>query len=385
MTHRREQGMAEGKAIATGLVIGNNRAMIERNRNNPTNFTLPLWTLILMLWMLVTPQWTRAQPEIHAHPGQLAHTFSIVARDPGTGEIGVAVQSHWFAVGTTVAWAEAGVGAVATQSFIDPSYGPLGLALMHAGKTAPQALKGLLETDPGRAVRQVAMIDAQGNVMAYTGDKCIPEAGQIMGKNYSVQANLMLSSAVWGAMSRAFETTRGDLAGRMLSALEAAQAAGGDIRGRQAAALIVVRGKSTGRPWQDRLVDLRVDDSPHPIRELKRLLQLHRAYAHMNQGDLAVEHHDDEGALKEYGAAEALFPENLEMKFWHATALVNMKRLQEALPLFKEIFSRDTNWTILVGRLPKVGLLPDDPSIVQKILSVAPGGWNKQQSERKKD
>ena len=237
-------------------------------------------------------------------PFRPVHTFSIVARDPATGELGVAVQSHWFSVGPIVAWAEAGVGAVATQSFVDPSYGKLGLELMRAGKSAPDSLKALLAGDEGREVRQVAMIDTQGRVEAWTGKNDIHAAGHIVGKNYSVQANLMLNDKVWPAMSAAFESTRGDLAERMLAALDAAQAAGGDIRGKQSAALIVVTGKPTGQAWKDRVFDLRVDDSPDPLMELRRLVKLQRAYNHMNAGDLAVEHKDNEGALREYGAAE---------------------------------------------------------------------------------
>src|SRR5687767_12402764 len=184
-------------------------------------------------------------------------TCSIVARDPATGQMGVAVQSHWFAVGQIVPWAEAGVGAIATQSFVDPSYGKLGLDLMRAGKSAPDSLKALIAGDEGREVRQVAMIDAQGRVDAWTGKNDIQAAGHIIGKNYSVQANLMLNERVWPAMSAAFENTKGDLAERMLAALDAAQAAGGDIRGKQSAALVVVIGKPTGQAWKDRLFDLR--------------------------------------------------------------------------------------------------------------------------------
>src|ERR671911_630678 len=175
-------------------------------------------------------------------PLRPVHTYSIVARDPATGEMGVAVQSHWFSVGSNVAWAEAGVGAVATQSFIDPSYGRNGLDLMRGGKSAPDTLKELLAKDEAREVRQVAMIDAQGRVNAFTGKNDIQAAGHIVGTNFSVQANLMLNDKVWPAMARAFQNAKGDLADRMLAALDAAQAEGGDIRGKQSAAIIVVKG-----------------------------------------------------------------------------------------------------------------------------------------------
>jgi uncharacterized Ntn-hydrolase superfamily protein len=303
-------------------------------------------------------------------PLRPVHTFSIVARDPATGELGVAVQSHWFSVGPIVPWVEAGVGAIATQSFVDPSYGKNGLELMRAGKSAPDTLKELLAKDDGREVRQVAMIDAQGRVDAWTGKNDIQAAGHIVGKNFSVQANLMLNDKVWPAMARAFENTKGDLADRMLAALDAAQAAGGDIRGRQSAAIIVVTGKPTGQAWKDRIFDLRVDDSPQPLLELRRLVKLQRAYNHMNAGDLAVEKKDNEGALREYGAAEKLVPNNAEMIYWHAVALVNMGRLNDSLPLFRRVFAMDRNWITLTPRLPKAGLVPDDPKVIQKIVSV---------------
>lgn len=304
-------------------------------------------------------------------PRRPVHTYSIVARDPETGDLGVAVQSHWFSVGSVVPWAEAGIGAVATQSFIDPAYGRLGLDMMRAGKSAPEALRGLLAGDEGRDVRQVAMIDARGGVDAWTGKNNIQAAGHIVGKNFSVQANLMLNDKVWPAMAEAFEQTKGDLAQRLLAALDAAQAVGGDIRGRQSAAIIVVTGKPSGQSWKDRIFDLRVDDSPDPLKELRRLVTLQRAYNHMNAGDLAVEKKDNEGALREYGAAEKLVPDNAEMIYWHAVALVNMRRVEESLPLFKRVFAMDSNWALLTPRLPKSGLLPDDPKVIERILSVA--------------
>jgi uncharacterized Ntn-hydrolase superfamily protein len=329
--------------------------------------------LVLALLVCSKPTVSGVASDTPAKPVRPVHTFSIVARDPATGELGVAVQSHWFSVGPIVPWAEAGVGAVATQSFVDPSYGKNGLELMRAGKSAPDTLKELLEKDQGREVRQVAMIDAQGRVDAWTGKDDIQAAGHIVGSNFSVQANLMLNDKVWPAMARAFESTKGDLADRMLAALDAAQAVGGDIRGRQSAALIVVTGKPTGMAWKDRTFDLRVDDSPQPLVELRRLVRLQRAYNHMNAGDLAVEKKDNEGALREYGAAEKLVPNNAEMIYWHAVALVNMGRVEESLPLFRRVFAMDRNWITLTPRLPKSGLLPDDPKLIERIVSVGKG------------
>lgn len=301
------------------------------------------------------------------------HTFSIVARDPVSGELGVAVQSHWFSVGTMVPWLEAGVGAVATQSFVDPNYGKLGLDLMRAGKSAPDVLRALITADDAPQLRQVAMIDAQGRVAAHTGDKNIPEAGHLVGKDFSVQANLMLNNRIWPAMARAFEAANGDLADRMLAALDAAQSVGGDIRGRQSAALIVVTGKPTGKPWMDRIFDLRVDDSSEPLRELRRLVILQRAYNHMNAGDLAVEQKDNDRALIEYRAAAELVPDNAEMVYWHAVALVNMGRIEESLPLFRRVFKKDRNWVTVTLRLSKVGQLPDDEAVIRRIVDAGNG------------
>ena len=327
--------------------------------------------LLIMATLLMTTNVHAQEKQPGKLPLRPVHTYSIVARDPQTGELGVAVQSHWFSVGSIVAWAEAGVGAVATQSFVDPSYGKLGLDLMRAGRSAPDALKALLAGDEGREVRQVAMIDAQGKVAAHTGSKDIPEAGHIVGVNFSVQANLMLNDKVWPAMARAFESAKGDLAEKMMAALEAAQEAGGDIRGKQSAALIVVTGKPTGRAWADRVFDLRVDDSVEPIKELRRLVTLQRAYNYMNAGDLAVEKGDNERALAEYSAAARLAPDNAEMVYWHAVALVNMRRVDEALPLFKRVFAIDRNWVTLTPRLAKVGLLPDDQKLIERITKAA--------------
>lgn len=302
------------------------------------------------------------------YTSSLCHTYSIVAVDSITGEIGAAVQSHWFSVGSIVTWAEAGVGAVATQSFVNPAYGPEGLALLKQGKNPKEALELLLQKDEGRDFRQVAFIDAQGNSIAYTGRKCVAEAGHCYGKYFSVQANLMLKNTVWDAMAKAFQNSEGLLAERMVAALEAAEAEGGDIRGRQSAALLVVRGESSGKIWEDRLIDLRVEDHPDPVGEIKRLLKVFRAYEHMNAGDVAVEKGDEEQALKEYGAAEKLDPANLEMKYWHAVSLVNIGKFEMALPIFKEIFVADENWKILTPRLVAPGLLNISEKQLQQLM-----------------
>ncbi|MGD8869833.1 MAG: DUF1028 domain-containing protein [Gemmatimonadales bacterium] len=303
-------------------------------------------------------------------PLRPVHTFSIVARDSTTGQLGVAVQSHWFSVGSVVSWAEPGVGAVATQSFVEVSYGPLGLELMRAGKGAGQALAALLAGDPHGAVRQVAMVDARGRVAAHTGDDAIADACDRQGAGYSVQANLMLNPTVCDAMAAVYESADGDLAERLLLALEAAQREGGDIRGKQSAALLVVSGDRSQPSWGGRVFDLRIEDHPQPLEELRRLLTLARAYNYMNQGDELVTRGDIESAVEAYSIAEVLAPESHEMVFWHAATLAGVGRIEEALPLFRRAFTMWPNWRTLVPRLPAAGLLPDDQELIDRIVNL---------------
>ena len=304
-------------------------------------------------------------------PPRPVHTYSIVARDPETGQLGVAVQSHWFSVGSIVSWAEAGVGAVATQSLVDVSYGPLALEMLKAGRSPEEALRGLKEADSGAAVRQVGIVDAQGRVAAHTGERCIPEAGFRVGDGYTVQANLMERNTVWDAMAEAYEKAEGDFAERLVAALEAAQSEKGDIRGQQSASILIVAAEATGRPWEDRLVDLRVEDHPDPVGEIKRLVKVHKAYSHMNAGDLAMEHGDTEAARREYGAAEALIPDNVEMVYWHAVALANADDVAESLPLFRRVFRRDNNWAVLTPRLVPIELLNVSEADLKRIMEQA--------------
>ncbi|HEX6851152.1 MAG TPA: DUF1028 domain-containing protein [Candidatus Polarisedimenticolaceae bacterium] len=302
----------------------------------------------------------------------LVSTYSIVARDPMNGDLGVAVQSHWFSVGAIVPWAEPGVGAVATQSFVEPAYGPKGLAMMRAGVPPKEALDHLVGEDLHPEARQVAFVDAQGRVAVYTGPMCIPAAGHRTGDGYSVQANLMLGDEVPDAMAAAFEKSRGPLAERMLAALEAAQVAGGDIRGKQSAAILVVRGKPSEKPWTDRLVDLRIEDHADPLAEMRRLLTLHRAYERMNRGDEAVAAGKMDEALKEYSAAQAMVPQNDEFVFWTAVTLVANGRNDEAMPMFARAFRMNPAWMLLVPRLPDVGQLPKAEGLVESILRQGP-------------
>jgi len=306
---------------------------------------------------------------LDSNPRRPVHTYSIVARDAETGDLGVAVQSHWFSVGSVVSWAEAGVGAVATQSFVEVSYGPLGLELMRAGKTAPEALAALLAIDEHEAVRQVAMVDVHGNVAVHTGSGCIVEAGHRQGDGYSVQANMMLNDTVWDAMAQAYEASDGDLAERLLAALEAAQAEGGDIRGQQSAALLIVPGTTSGSPWRERTFDLRLDDHTAPIEELRRLVDVHRAYNHMNHGDELMADGDIEGALGAYATAADLYDGNLEVRYWQAITMVGAGRVDEAMPIFETVFAAGPHWAELTRRLPAAGLLPDDEGLLERILA----------------
>ncbi len=307
-----------------------------------------------------------------ASPGPLGpfpHTYSIVARDPATGQLGVAVQSHYFSVGPIVPWAEAGVGAVATQSLVLVDYGPKGLDLMRAGRSAKQALDSLLKQDSNPDVRQVAMVDARGGVAAHTGPKCIPDAGQRIGADYSCQANLMSNPRIWGAMAQAYEKSQGDLAERMMQALEAGEKAGGDIRGRQSAALLIVKSQSSGKPWSDKVIDLRVEDSPEPLKELRRLIRLRRAYNKEDEGDNLIAEKKSKEALAAYAEAARLAPDVVELQFWAAVTMFGEGQEAEALKLFRNVFYRERRWAELVPRLAKVGLFPDDPQKIKRVLA----------------
>jgi uncharacterized Ntn-hydrolase superfamily protein len=322
---------------------------------------------IFMLACLLLMPMAQAGEALAPVTGRPVHTYSIVARDPESGQMGVAVQSHWFSVGSLVPWAQAGVGAIATQSFVEVRYGVSGLELMASGLSASRTLSALLAADTNPAVRQVAMIDASGQTATHTGKSCIEYAGHLSGENFSVQANLMVEPGVPQAMALAFQQASGSLAERMLVALEAAQTAGGDLRGKQSAAILVVSGKASGRSWADRLVDLHVEDNPQPLIELRRLLILNTAYGHMNNGDHALESGDIEAALAEYGRAEALQPDNLEMQFWHAVSLVNAGRVDAAVAMFAIIFKDGRQWRELVPRLAQAGLLEADATVLKRI------------------
>jgi uncharacterized Ntn-hydrolase superfamily protein len=324
----------------------------------------------LLALALATPAVAAVTLEGHVNP--IAHTYSIVARDSKTGEMGVAVQSHYFSVGPVVAWAEAGVGAVATQSLVLVDYGPLGLQLMREGRTAKEALDSLLRADAHNEGRQVAMVDALGGVAAYTGKSCIPDAGDVQGSEFSCQANLMANPTVWPAMKAAFEGAKGDLAERMMQALEAAEKAGGDIRGKQSAAMVVVKGKSSGKPWNDYVINLRVEDSPKPLEELRRLITLRRAYNAEDRGDTFTAEKKPAEAAAEYAEAMRLAPDVVELQFWAALTMYTTGQTKEGLELFRKVFSREPRWVDLIPRLAKAGLFPDDPKKIDEVQRARP-------------
>ena len=299
-------------------------------------------------------------------------TYSIVARDKDSGELGVAVQSHYFQVGPVVPWAIAGVGAVATQSMVNVSFGPLGLDYMRAGYTAEQALKALLAGDSEPERRQVALVDSASNVAAHTGAKCIPAAGQRLGGGFSVQANLMENDTVWDAMFEAYSSSKEPLAERMLAALDAAEAEGGDIRGKQSAAMLVVTGKPTGRSWEDRTIDLRVEDSPEPLPELRRLLNIRRSLQAHKEADALEEAGDKRAAANKRLAAIAIAPQLVEMRFWTGLDLAEMGDLDEGCKLVAEAVKEDPRWLETINRLVVADRLPADvAAAVRARLSAA--------------
>jgi uncharacterized Ntn-hydrolase superfamily protein len=304
---------------------------------------------------------------------QLVHTYSIIAVDRDKGLIGGAVQSHYFSVGSVVLWGEPGVGMVATQSLVNPAFGPNGLTLLREGGTPAETAEALQNSDAGIVYRQFGIIDTRGRTAAFTGEKCIPYAGHVAEEGLSAQANMMLHEGVPEAMVDAFtagvqragtEVSEVDFASRLVQALQAAEKAGGDIRGRQSAHLLIIPIEKPEEPWKGRKLDLRVEDHPEPVEELVRLIQAHKAYTHHNAGDEAMERGDSETALREYKRAESLYPEQLELVFWHAVALANHNKIDEARPLFEKVFNADANWRELTHRLSGTGLISFDPENV---------------------
>lgn len=296
---------------------------------------------------------------------RLAATYSIVARDPVSGDLGIGVQSNYFSVGTDVSWAEPGVGAIATQAVVEVSYGPKGLELLSQGMSADDALAFLLERDPGRVLRQVAVLDASGRVAVHTGDVCVPARGHVCGDGYSIQGNMLASDEVWKVMVPAFEKADGDLAERLLLTLEAAEAAGGDVRGRQSAALFVVSGEKPAHSWEGRRIDLHVEDDPSPLQELRRLLTIRRAHDLFDEAREAMGRGELDDALVRVERARALLPRNVEFAFWMGVSLANAGRDAEARRHLEPAFAASEAWRELARRLAQVGLYSGDVSLIE--------------------
>jgi uncharacterized Ntn-hydrolase superfamily protein len=292
-------------------------------------------------------------------------TYSIAARDPETGAMGVAVQSHWFSVGSVVAAASAGVGAIATQANPDLSHKPRGLGMLRDGMSAAAVSRALLEGDPAAAYRQFAVVDARGGAVGFTGGSCIPAAGSVTGDGYVCQANMMRNDTVWQSMATAFEGTGGDFVGRLLAALDAAQSEGGDLRGQQSAAILVapaVGGEA------DYVVDLRVEDHPNPLAELRRLVTLQRAYVFADEGDALVALGDFDAAAGRYVEAHTIAPDNDELRFWAGLGLISAGQPQRGLDLVRASVARDESWHELLTRLDPASV----PASAEALRLLAP-------------
>jgi uncharacterized Ntn-hydrolase superfamily protein len=307
---------------------------------------------------------------------KLANTYSIVARDKRSGQLGVAVQSHYFSVGSVVPWARSGVGAVATQSLVEINYGPIGLELMASGRSAKEALDSAICGDSRKEVRQVAMVDSHGVVAAHTGERCIPYAGHLVDEEnqFTVEANLMRNNRVWPAMAEAYRKAvssgieGGGFAENLLTALEAGEDAGGDVRGKQSAAILVVEPNTYANDWMGKVVDLRVEDSLEPLVELRRLLRLHQAYRFANLGDDFLAKGDLDRAREAYEKSSVLAPEIEELSFWHAVSLVQTGRIAEAQPIFRKVFAKNKDWIKVTKSLTECGLLTADTNVLNKLF-----------------
>jgi uncharacterized Ntn-hydrolase superfamily protein len=300
-------------------------------------------------------------------------TYSIVARDPQTEELGIAVQSHWFAAGSSVPWAEAGVGAVATQAFLEMSYGPRGLDLLREGATAQETLDRLVADDPDENVRQVGIVDANGNVATHTGDRTIPAAGHASGEAFTCQANMMWQDTVWDAMAAAYAGAEGDLAHRLLAALDAAEGERGDILGRQAAGILIVGPTRLDEPWRGVRMHLHADDHPDPNGELRRLVDVHRAYEHLERSEELELEHDAAGVRRERHAALTAGPDLLEVKYWAAIGLASEGRTDEALSLMASVDEAGPGWRELLRRLVDHKLMEIPPEAAARLLEDGPG------------
>ena len=309
----------------------------------------------------------------------LVSTYSIMAIDRRTGDIGIAAQSHWFAVGTVLPWLKPGVGAIAVQSFVNLQYATYGLAMMEDGELPRDVIKSLLKKDITPEIRQITMLDTKGHIETYTGNRCVEYAGHIIGDNYSVQGNMMTEEETLDKMADAFENTRGNLATKMLASIKVADEDDGDLRGRQSACMKIVSNEMPKHLWDGIMLDVRVDDNKDPVSELERLITIHTAYQHMNRAEMAFGSGEMETAFKEYATAQKLYPDNPEISFWEAVSLANIGKYHEAFGIFYIIFEKDPSWKALTRRLISAEILnididfieklfPNEPEIVDEIL-----------------
>ncbi len=297
----------------------------------------------------------------------LVPTYSIVAYDSSNGDLGVAVQSRYFSVGSIVPWVEADVGAVATQSFVNVSYGPRGLKLLKEGLGVEEVIRELTGEDEGRELRQLGIVDAKGNAAAYTGEKCLKWAGSKTGDCYSAQGNILVSERVVQSMAQTFESVEGDLASRLVSALDAGEKAGGDARGRQSAALLVVR-KDAGRGgYGDKLVDLRVEDDPDPVRELKRLMELHRAYYLIDEGESRFAENEPEVAISFIEKALEITPNSDDAYIDLGLMHLKLGQADEAVRAFKKALVINPKLAVVIKQLPKLGIAEMSPSLLERV------------------
>lgn len=294
-------------------------------------------------------------------------TYSIVARDPATGAFAVGVQSHFFGVGPVVPWLQAGVGAIATQASANVSFGSIGLELLRSGRSAEEVVAALVASDAGEAERQVAVVDREGRAAAHTGARCIPAAGHVIGEGFSVQGNLLRAATVWPAMADAYEAAAArPFWERLLAALDAAQAAGGDVRGQQSAALMIVDAALTPVPWEGRLLDVRVDDHPDPLPELRRLAATSEAYRLM--GELETRTDDRRPVEERYAEARTLAPYAIELVFWRGIELAVAGDEAAARTELDIAFAADSTWRDALRHVARAGLVGDDPALAERLL-----------------
>jgi len=295
-------------------------------------------------------------------------TYSIVARDQATGQLGVAAQSCYFALGSVLPWARAGVGAVATQSMVDPGYGPLCLGLLAAGMGAGAALAQVRADDEGREVRQVGVVSASGEVASFTGSMCIDHVSHAEGEGYSAQANMMAGDGVCEAMASAFESASGSLATRLVASLLAAESKGGDARGQMSAALIVVDGTQHDHPWDGVLANVRVDHHPDPLPELARLAQVAEAYHLCDVAEEALVRGDAAGALAGSEAGLALLPGEGNLLLSYIGALIGVGRIDEAATEVQKLVASRPPWEGVLRALIDRGFVPMPAGVTLDLL-----------------